>query len=286
MLMKRIYYVPIGLAVLAIFIASLFFIPPTPQSITAPSEVYCKTGSVRVKFIDSDIRSGDIDEMLFQHGSSTIRDCPLWAALRDGQSIPVIQSATFEAHDISDYIIPVQKMDGYGISWLSGFTVTNSQALVSFLEQTYGILDSEYDRHDLVVNIIFFEGSCNQDLDCGDDEYCMLAENKCYLISCDDGDVCTTDSAVNHECVYEDIPGCCHDNSECASDEVCTSNVCTKGCREVPERPCDLAVWTDVPECSWSTAPCDEAFQSIIYLVLAIAGLGMVIIFIVWRLRK
>jgi len=284
--MKRIYYVPIGLAVLAVFAVSFFLIPATPQSITAPSEVYCQSNQMRVKFVQEDIRSGDIDEMLFQHGSSTVRDCPIWAGLRDGQSFPVIQSATFDGNDIKAYISPVQKKDNYGIEWLSGFTVPNSNALVSYLRDTYGIEDNSNFYRDLVVNIVFYDGSCNSDQDCAGEEYCMLAANLCQPISCDDGDICTTDSAANHECSYTAIPNCCHDNDDCALDEVCASNVCTVGCRDIPERPCDLAVFIDSPTCGWDTMQCQESFWSIVMLVGAIIGITAAIGVGVWWLRK
>ena len=71
---------------------------------------------------------------------------------------------------------------------------------------------------------------CSTNEDCADDDRCngdeLCINNSCQdpegPPDCDDGDVCTADSCdMEDGCLNEAIAGCCHDDFDCAIDEVC-----------------------------------------------------------------
>lgn len=126
---------------------------------------------------------------------------------------------------------------------------------------------------------------CYVDSECADSEYCLLIGNTCEPLDCDDSDFCTTDSAANHQCVNTQLDSCCHTNDDCESTEICKLNVCTDGCEDIPERPCQNAIWGDYPGCSWDTSECTEPW---LIVILVVGGAVLVggIAFMVWRLRK
>lgn len=61
---------------------------------------------------------------------------------------------------------------------------------------------------------------CTSNAHCPDDAYC--SGNQCLGVECpDDGNRCTNDVVVNHQCTHPWIPGCCNNDADCAGDEVC-----------------------------------------------------------------
>ena len=74
---------------------------------------------------------------------------------------------------------------------------------------------------------------CCDSSQCAADEYCDTSPSDptlhaCKKIpSCDDGDYCTIDSISNHQCVHQQLEGCCHSNDDCSADEFCFTTSCT-----------------------------------------------------------
>ncbi len=72
---------------------------------------------------------------------------------------------------------------------------------------------------------------CGEDADCSSDSVCDKTSNdpfawNCQALSCDDGNICTTDVASNHVCTNTLIPDCCLQDIECSFGELCISNEC------------------------------------------------------------
>lgn len=80
---------------------------------------------------------------------------------------------------------------------------------------------------------------------------CVLAED------CDDGDVCTSESCVNNQCVHTQIDNCCHDDSDCDDHNPCTTNRCVwHECRYFfnPDGVCCRTA----SDCNQNSNPCIE----------------------------
>jgi cysteine-rich repeat protein len=74
-------------------------------------------------------------------------------------------------------------------------------------------------------------GGCNDDNPCTFGDYC--ADGACQsgpLLSCDDGNPCTTDSCDDAQgCLHEPSTGTCDDGNLCTIDDVCAESICKPG---------------------------------------------------------
>lgn len=293
---------PLVLVIVVLIISGIGFsvyllLPPTEQRIRVPDVTKCISGGpdgnkmVRVHVTDPDRSVGALDDEIgFLHNvvSNELEDSDyecflVWEQLRNGKASPIIQAVTYANIHISDYFQIEHSSNILG-DWKSGVKTVDFEQLRDFLFDEHGIRDSSNELHDWEVDIRFWKGSCNSDVDCDGDESCVLSENTCREIDCDDDDPCTLDVAENNTCTNSDIAGCCHDNSECPDDEVCTSNVCTEGCRDIPDRPCDQAVWSDHPTCEWDETGC--AFDPIILTVFVMIGICIAVVVVYLLMRK
>ncbi|MGH2617893.1 MAG: hypothetical protein ACRDJC_21910, partial [Thermomicrobiales bacterium] len=70
--------------------------------------------------------------------------------------------------------------------------------------------------------------ACNDGDPCTQGDVCDAAGNCAGTpISCDDNNICTSDSCQDGDCVNEPIPGCCLRDEECPRGQICVDNRCT-----------------------------------------------------------
>ena len=121
-------------------------------------------------------------------------------------------------------------------------------------------------------------GCCLGNADCNDgnactEDWCSNKLCKHKAIACLDVDICTSNLCdPDVGCIYPPIPGCCHDDTECADMDPCTITACVnKACQTsqlncLDANPCTLdscvpgqgCQYQPVAGCCLDAVPCDD----------------------------